>query len=157
MSAPAVAMRRPKRPESVLVVVYTRTSEVLMLRRADHALFWQSVTGSLEWDDPDLASTARREVQEETGLASETGWRDWSWSNEFVIFPEWRHRYAAGTTTNREHVFSLELPESLPVTLNPKEHLEYGWLSFAEAQHRATSWTNRLAIARLAQARGCPL
>lgn len=157
MNAPTPGPWRCKRPESVLVIVYTRTGAVLMLRRADHPRFWQSVTGSLEWDEVSLLATARREVHEETGLEPESGWQDWDWSHEFVIFPEWRHRYAPGTTTNREHVFSLELPVPVPVMLNPKEHLESAWLGFPEAHARATSWTNRLAIARVAQARGFAL
>lgn len=155
-SARPVVLRGPKRPESVLVVVYTRPGQVLMMRRADHPLFWQSVTGSLEWDDADLAATARREVREETGLAPETGWHDWCWSNEYVIFPEWRHRYAPGVMRNREHVFSLELAAPEPIVLNPLEHHEYVWVDFAKARTLATSWTNRDAIERIGRARGFP-
>ncbi|HEX6549558.1 MAG TPA: dihydroneopterin triphosphate diphosphatase, partial [Gammaproteobacteria bacterium] len=33
-----------KRPESVLVVIYTSRGEVLQLRRREPADFWQSVT-----------------------------------------------------------------------------------------------------------------
>ncbi|HXK57741.1 MAG TPA: dihydroneopterin triphosphate diphosphatase, partial [Gammaproteobacteria bacterium] len=36
---------RYKRPESILLVVYTQTAEVLMLKRTRPAQFWQSVTG----------------------------------------------------------------------------------------------------------------
>jgi len=56
-----------KRPESVLVVVYTRAGEVLMLRRTSPRGFWQSVTGSLEWGELP-AHAAARELYEETGL-----------------------------------------------------------------------------------------
>ena len=59
-----------KRPESVLVVVYTRTGKVLLLRRADHPEFWQSVTGSMEWGDEQPAETAVRELREETGITA---------------------------------------------------------------------------------------
>ena len=63
-----------KIPESVLVVVYTRQLEVLLMQRADGGSWgnwgaWQSVTGSREPDDPDLEATARRELLEETGYA----------------------------------------------------------------------------------------
>jgi len=37
-----------KRPESVLVVIYTARPEVLLLHRSDMPEYWQSVTGSLE-------------------------------------------------------------------------------------------------------------
>ena len=59
-----------KRPESVLVLVYTLAGEVLMLRRKYPRDFWQSVTGSLEWDEVPI-DAAIRELQEETGLANQ--------------------------------------------------------------------------------------
>ena len=62
-------MKPPKLPVSVLVVIYTPASEVLLIRRADHAEFWQSVTGSMDPQDASLRDTAAREVQEETGLS----------------------------------------------------------------------------------------
>lgn len=41
-----------KRPESILVVIYAKSSgRVLMLQRRDDTEFWQSVTGSLEQDE----------------------------------------------------------------------------------------------------------
>ena len=59
---------RYKRPFSVLVVVHTRSGEVLLLRRRDPPDFWQSVTGSLrEGESP--AEAAARELAEETGIA----------------------------------------------------------------------------------------
>ena len=145
-------VRRYKRPESVLVVIYTRTGKVLMMRRADHPLFWQSVTGSLEWDTSDTRATAARELREETGIAvAPDVLREWGMSNRYVIFPEWRHRYAPGVTENTEHVYSLELPAEQPVMLNPGEHSDYAWLEFSEAAARATSWSNRDAILALAR------
>lgn len=64
-------MAGTKIPESVLVIVHTNDLEVLLLERADHPGFWQSVTGSRDhWQEP-LAETARRELWEETGIAVE--------------------------------------------------------------------------------------
>lgn len=131
-----------KRPESVLVVVYTRTGKVLMLKRADHADFWQSITGSFEWDDANPLATAKRELEEETGLVADT-LRDWERTHRYTIFPEWRYKYAPGTEENTEHAFSLELPNEVPIRINPLEHSEYCWLDFATAHARATSWSNR--------------
>lgn len=146
-----------KRPESVLVVVYTRAGKALMLRRADHPEFWQSITGSLEWSEADLRAVACRELQEETGIDAGAALHDWGISNRYVIFPEWRHRYAPGITENTEHVFSLELDAEVPVRLNPKEHSAYEWLDLDAAAQRATSWTNRDVLRALAQqVRGCP-
>ena len=45
-----------KRPESVLVVVYTAASEILLLNRVGVS-FWQSVTGSMEWHETDPLQT----------------------------------------------------------------------------------------------------
>ena len=61
-------MAGTKIPESVLVVVHTADRLVLLLERADHPGFWQSVTGSKDAADEPLALTCRREVMEETGI-----------------------------------------------------------------------------------------
>lgn len=140
-----------KRPESVLVVVYTRAGKVLLLKRADGPDYWQSVTGSMHWGDEQPLATALRELREETGITiSPQALHDWRRSNRFVIFPEWRHKYAPGTRENTEHIFSLELPDEVAVTLTPAEHTAYRWLPFAEAAACVFSWTNREAIETLA-------
>jgi len=46
-------------------------------------------------------------------------------------------------------VFSLSLPEPLPVTLDPAEHLSCKWLPWREAAALTISWTNRDAILAL--------
>ena len=38
-----------KIPESVLVVIHTANLEVLLIERADHPGYWQSVTGSRDF------------------------------------------------------------------------------------------------------------
>jgi dATP pyrophosphohydrolase len=141
-----------KRPESVLVVVYTRVGEVLLLRRTDGPDYWQSVTGSMHWgDEPPLAAAAR-ELREETGITvSPQTLSDWHKSNRYSIFPEWRYKYAPGTSENTEHIFSLELPEAVTVTLTPAEHTDCLWLPFTEAAARVFSWTNREVIEALAR------
>ncbi len=52
-------------------------------------------------------------------------------------------------THNTEHVFGLEVPARVPVTLAPREHLQYAWLPWREAAARCFSWTNRAAIEAL--------
>ena len=147
------AGKKYKRPESVLVVVYTRSGKVLLLRRTDHAEFWQSVTGSMEWGNNSPLATAQRELQEETGIVALT-LRDWATTNRYEIFPQWRYKYAAGVTHNTEHVFSLKLPDVLPVSLHPAEHSDYRWLDFPQALAQATSETNRAIILALGQEEG---
>ncbi len=137
-----------KRPESVLVVVHTRGGEVLLLRRRSPPDFWQSVTGSLEWDEPDPRQTARRELAEETGLGDEVALIDCRQANRFPILPAWRRRYAPGVMENLEHVFRVELPAARPVVLNPDEHTAWRWLPRDRAAAMATSYTNRDAILR---------
>lgn len=135
-----------KRPESVLVVVYTRAGEVLVLRRRRPADFWQSVTGSLRWDEDDPMVTARRELREETGL-TDVEIVDCHVSNRFPILPAWQARYGEARE-NVEHVFRVELPARAPIALNPQEHGEYLWLTRETAAARVSSWTNRDAILR---------
>jgi len=139
-----------KQPLSVLVLVHTRELDVLLLERADHPAHWQSVTGSVEVGET-LAHAAVRELAEETGIdaAAYGGVVDWKRSNEFEIFPQWRGRYAAGTTHNTEHVFALAVPGPIPVTLAPREHLRSEWLPWREAARKCFSWTNRAAIEAL--------
>lgn len=140
---------RYKRPESVLVVVYTAADEILVLRRCHPPDFWQSVTGSLHWDETDPLDTARRELREETGLNDNLEIVACGVINRFPILPTWRHRYAPETTENIEHVFRVRLPERCPIILNPAEHLEYEWLARAAAVDRVASYTNRDAILQL--------
>ncbi len=134
-----------KRPESVLVLVYTVAGEVLMLRRRQPDNFWQSVTGSLEGSEtPEQA--ARRELLEETGLAVSAGLVDCKKTNRFPIRPAWRRRYAADVSHNTEHVFRLALTERLAIHIDLAEHLEYQWLDRESAVALASSYTNREAI-----------
>ena len=134
----------------MLVVIHTPALDVLLIERADRPGFWQSVTGSLDaWDEP-LDVTARREVQEETGISSTTGsLRDWQLTNVYEIYPVWRHRYAPGVTHNTEHVFGLTVPAGTPVVLSPREHLRHLWLPWSEAAERCFSPSNAQAILQL--------
>ena len=141
--------KRFKIPVSTLVVIYTPPLDVLLIERADRPGFWQSVTGS---QDPgeSLRQTAVREVREETGIdATRHALVDWQVSNVYEIYAIWRHRYAPGVTHNTEHVFGLQVPERLEVTLAPREHLRFRWLPWREAAQEVFSWSNRQAILML--------
>lgn len=143
-------MKAAKLPVSVLVLIYTPAREVLLIRRADHAEFWQSVTGSIEACDTDLRQTAAREVQEETGLSVQPeDLQDWGIANVYEIYPAWRHRYAPGVTHNTEHVFGLCVPSALPVRLNPLEHTAWQWLQWRAAADLCYSASNAEAILHL--------
>jgi dATP pyrophosphohydrolase len=125
-------MTAPKRPVSVLVVIYTPAREVLLIRRADHAEFWQSVTGSVDPQDASLAHTAAREVQEETGLSAQPA-------------------DLQDLTHNTEHVFGLCVPAALPVRLSPREHTHWQWLDWRAAADLCYSPSNAEAILLLPQ------
>ena len=141
---------RYKIPESVLVVIHTPELQVLLLERADHPGFWQSVTGSRASPDEPLVQTCWREVGEETGLDARAGaLTDWQLENEYEIYAHWRERYAPGVTRNTEHVFGLLLPAPLPVRIAAREHLRSLWLPWREAAERCFSRSNVEAIRQL--------
>ena len=144
-----------KIPESVLVVIHTAALDVLLIRRADADDFWQSVTGSKDSPDEDLRDTAVREVAEETGIRVLPGQLcDWQLDNFYTIYPQWLHRYAPGVRHNREHLFSLQVPEGTPVVLSPREHTAYIWLPYHAAARACFSPSNAEAILMLP--RFCP-
>lgn len=145
-----------KTPVSVLVVIYTPDLQVLLLERADHPGYWQSVTGSCDPGE-NLRQTAIREVAEETGLDAESfTFSDWQMHKVFEIYAEWRYRYAPGVTHNTEHVFGLEVPQPLSIRLAPREHLDFVWLPWQEAAKKVFSWTNVAAIEALPEMAGRP-
>ena len=136
-----------KIPESVLVVIHTPQRDVLLIERIDHPGFWQSVTGSKDSPSESLFEAAVREVQEETGIqAHAIRFMDWSVSNVYDIYPQWRHRYPPGVTRNTEHVFGLCVPRSTTVTLSPREHTACQWLPWLEAADQCFSASNAEAI-----------
>ena len=144
-------MTRYKQPVSVLVVIYTAAREVLLLERADHPGYWQSVTGSCEAGET-LLETAIREVREETGLdASLYALSNWQSQNIYEIYPQWQYRYPPGITHNTEHVFGLQLPHPIDIQLAPREHLNYQWLAWQDAAEKVFSPSNRTAILELPQ------
>ena len=140
-------MAEHSRPESVLVVIHTPGRECLLLERVHPRGFWQSVTGTLRWDETP-AETAAREVREETGLAP-VGLVDAGIQRAFPILPEWRDRYSPDVTENVEHLWYLEVAEILQVTLNAAEHAACRWVGLEEAIETVASWTNREALERL--------
>lgn len=149
-------MTKPlKIPVSVLVVIHSQEGQILLLERADHAGFWQSVTGSLNTIGEAPRIAAQREVQEETGLVRELEhFVPSGVETEYDIFPEWRHRYASGVTRNLEITFTLCVPQNTLITIAPREHLRYEWCPAHLAASRCFSPSNQAAILALAQKMG---
>ncbi|MCO6544472.1 MAG: dihydroneopterin triphosphate diphosphatase [Gilliamella sp.] len=143
-------MRKFKKPESVLVVIFCQTTNrCLMLQRQDDPYFWQSVTGSME-DNELPRETAIREVFEETGIdiiGQNLELIDAMYSVEFEIFPQFRHKYAPEVKLNKEHWFYLPvINEIIPVLT---EHLDYQWLTIDEAINLTLSPNNSEAIGNI--------
>jgi dATP pyrophosphohydrolase len=140
-----------KIPQSVLVVIYTPSGQVLLIRRAD-AGTWQSVTGSKDFLDEDWADTAAREVFEETGIDArhpQCRLQDWQLENVYDIYPAWRWRYHPEVSRNTERVFGLSVPEQTPITLSPTEHTDWQWLHWQAAADHCFSPSNAEAILML--------
>lgn len=143
-------MRKFKKPESVLVVIFCQTTNrCLMLQRQDDPCFWQSVTGSMENNELPR-ETAIREVFEETGIdiiGQNLELIDAMYSVEFEIFPQFRHKYAPEVKLNKEHWFYLPIiNEIIPVLT---EHLDYQWLTIDEAINLTLSPNNSEAIGNI--------
>jgi dATP pyrophosphohydrolase len=138
-------MRQFRRPESVLIVIYTDAKEFLLLERRRPAGFWQSVTGSLEWGETP-ARAARRELEEETGITQGV-LVNLQWTQTYEILASFGKMYAPGINRNLEHAFSLRLPNRVEVTLT--EHVRYRWVNDTEALALVSSDSNRLVIADL--------
>ncbi len=140
-----------KIPQSVLVVIYTPSGQVLLIRRAD-AGTWQSVTGSKDFLAEDWADTAAREVFEETGIDArhpQCRLQDWQLENVYDIYPAWRWRYHPEVSRNTERVFGLSVPEQTPITLSPSEHTDWQWLHWQAAADHCCSPSNAEAILML--------
>lgn len=148
-----------KIPQSVLVVIYTKELDVLLLERAGNLGYWQSVTGSKDTLDEPFILTAKREVKEETGICIGEGegefsvppenLKDWNITNQYEIYALWRDRYAPLVTHNTEHVFGLCVPRTIPVFLSVHEHVRYEWLPYQQAAERCFSPSNKEAILAL--------
>jgi len=136
-----------RRPESVLIVIYTEGGDFLLLERRRPPGFWQSVTGSLEWGEP-ADSAARREVIEETGITKGV-LVNLQWTQVYEILPSFGKTYAPGVTLNLEHAFSLRLKYREPVILSATEHVQFRWASDMDAIAAVSSGTNRAVIEKL--------
>ena len=136
-----------KIPVSVLVVIHTIDLHILLLERADHPGYWQSVTGS-QHPGETLLQTAQREVLEETGLhaGAEYALTDWHIENQYEIYEEWRWRYAPGVRINTEHVFGLCVAAPVSIQIAAREHLNFMWLPWQQAAEKVFSSSNAEAI-----------
>jgi lipoyl(octanoyl) transferase len=139
------------RPESirlVKIVVHDDAGRVLLLHRREvRGNFWQLVTGSIEEGEAPL-DTARRELIEETGHPGDP--RPLDLTQSFMI--ESHYLEAKGYTAPivaSEICFQATLDPRLPIRIDPDEHDEWGWFTFAEAYERMKWTDDREALERV--------
>ncbi|MFY8326843.1 dihydroneopterin triphosphate diphosphatase [Pseudoalteromonas sp. ZZD1] len=133
-----------RQPYSVLVVIYKKNKDFLLIQRADDANFWQSVTGGIDEGETPL-DTAYRELLEETGIDARAlgiTIRDHHKTNQYAIRQQWRHRYQDDALINTEHVFSICVPDDITILLDPNEHTDFIWLTQLQAAEKAWSPSN---------------
>ena len=133
-----------KIPISVLIVVYTKNKNILLLNKKGKDSMWQSITGSLQINEKPL-DAAKRELFEETGIVS-NNIIDCKKEHIFEIYEMWRHKYEEGITHNTEHVFKLELDDIVDIKLDSDEHDSFEWATRVKAAEKVFSHTNRQAI-----------
>tara|TARA_B110000261_G_scaffold37477_1_gene43620 strand:- start:24 stop:443 length:420 start_codon:yes stop_codon:yes gene_type:complete len=133
-----------KIPISVLIIVYTKNKNILLLNKKGKDNMWQSITGSLQINEKPH-DAAKRELFEETGIVS-NDIIDCKKEHTFEIYEMWRHKYEDGITHNTEHVFKLELDDIIDIKLDSDEHDSFEWASRVKAAEKVFSHTNRQAI-----------
>ena len=133
-----------KIPISVLIIVYTKNKNILLLNKKGKDSMWQSITGSLQINEKPL-DAAKRELFEETGIVS-NNIIDCKKEHIFEIYEIWRHKYEDGVTHNTEHIFKLELDDIIDIKLDSDEHDSFEWVTRVKAAEKVFSHTNRQAI-----------
>ncbi len=132
----------------VKVLVHDADRVLLLHRRPARGNFWQPITGTIEAGEEPLA-TAHRELIEETGHAGQPHSLDLAQS--FMIESQYlQSRFTDRPIIASEVAFHAALDSALPVRIDPEEHDEYGWFTFAEAYERIRWTDDREAFERLA-------
>ena len=121
--------------------------ELLLFRRPpSRGRIWVPVSGKVDPGDADLESALRREVAEETGLASPRR----------VFALDWHVPFRADNgETWRLHAYGVEVDRSFSPRLSP-EHEAAEWVSATVAVERLHFADNRAAVGRLAERLGGP-
>ncbi|HEY0157331.1 MAG TPA: lipoyl(octanoyl) transferase LipB [Thermoanaerobaculia bacterium] len=143
---------RPETIRLVKVVVHDDARVLLLHRRPERGNFWQPITGSIEEGEAPL-ETARREMVEETGHPGEP--RDLALTQSFLIESHFLEARYPSPIIASEIGFAATLDSRLPIRIDPLEHDEWGWFSFAEAYERIKWTDDREALERV-EALGMP-
>jgi lipoyl(octanoyl) transferase len=142
------------RPESirlVKVVVHDEDADRVLLlhRREARGGFWQPITGSIEEGESSI-ETARREIVEETGHRGDPHPLDLTQS--FLIeSPYLESKGYVPPIVASEVCFQATLDSRLPILIDPEEHDQWGWFTFAEAYEKLRWTDDREALERVEQ------
>src|SRR3989344_2702782 len=108
---------------SVGIIIFNKDKYLLLHYNAGH---WGYVKGKVEANE-ESKDTARRELQEETGIKSFFLVKDFQEKEEYFYKKE-------GKTIHKEVLYFLAETREEEITLS-KEHTGYQWLSYQEAMH----------------------
>jgi lipoyl(octanoyl) transferase len=138
------------RPESIRLVktvIHDDDRVLLLHRRPERGGFWQPITGSIEEGESPL-ETARRELVEETGQRGEP--QPLGLTQSFLIESQYLEAkgYVAPIVAS-EVCFHATLDSRLLIRIDPEEHDEWGWFTFAEAYERMRWTDDREALERV--------
>jgi len=129
---------RPETLRLIKVLVHDDDRVLLLHRRPERGNFWQPITGGIE-DGESPAEAARREVLEETGNRGEP--EAMGITQSFMIESQYLSSRYPSPIIASEVGFAASIDSRLPIRMDPDEHDEYGWFTFAEAYERIR-WTD---------------
>ena len=131
---------RPETIRLVKILVHDGSGRVLLLhRRPERGNFWQPITGSIEDGELPLA-TAQRELIEETGHPGDP--QPLEMTQSFMIESHYlESKGFVSPIVVSEVCYHATRDEGLPVRIDPAEHDDWGWFSFAEAYEKIR-WTD---------------
>ena len=130
----------------VKIVVHDNDRVLLLHRRPARGNFWQPITGSIE-DGESPIETARRELIEETGHASEP--QELDLTQSFMIESQFLEATHPTPIIASEIAYAASLDSRLPLRLDTVEHDACGWFTFPEAYERIRWTDDREALDKL--------
>ena len=125
-------------PLKVQVWICTKTEVLLLRTTSERNSIWQPVTGHVEGEES-FHKAAFRELIEETGL-----------NHAPAVNPLDMHfTFEARGKKFEEEVFYSLIHRSDEITLDPKEHVDFKWMSFDEAEKQIPFDAQKEAIKKL--------
>ena len=119
------------------VWIYRKGQVLLLQTNVERGEFWQPVTGSINAGET-FAEGAMREAQEESGLVFDGE----------LKYLEYEFEFHGKFGRVIERVFAWESSRG-EVKLEPREHQNYRWISFAEAEKALKFSSNIEGLHRL--------